>query len=217
MHRKITVKGTGYASVKPDLIVITLDVISKDFDYEAAMKKATDASHQLAESLEKSQFTKEDLKTTDFSVHTEYKSVKDRNGDYQSIFDGYSVRQNFRLEFVLDFKQLAKGLTAISTVSIEPELNIQFTVKDSAGVSETLLRSATQNAREKAAILADASGVKLGEIMDIQYNWGRIDLYSKTDYRMQKSSMILSEEINPYIVPEDIDVTDTVTFIWEIK
>lgn len=44
-----------------------------------------------------------------------------------------------------------------------------------------------------------------------------MNLYSQTDYCMQKSTMILSEEVNPYIVPDDIDVTDTVTFVWEIK
>ena len=217
MERKITVKGTGYASVKPDLIVVTLHVVSKDFDYETVMKKATDASHQLADALEGVHFTKEDLKTTDFTVNTEYKSTKGTSGNYQSVFDGYQVRQSFRLEFMLDFKQLAKALTAISKLSVEPELNIQFTVKDSAGVSEALLRSATQNAKEKAMILANASGVQLDDLINIDYNWSRIDLYSQTDYRMRTSSMKLSEEIDPYIVPEDIDVTDTVTFVWEIK
>lgn len=217
MNRKITVKGTGYASVKPDLIVLTLIVYSKALDYEASMKKATDSSHQLADALEGIHFIKEDLKTTEFTVNTEYKSRKDKDGNYQSVFDGYQVRQSFRLEFALDFKQLAKVLTAISKLAIDPELSIQFTVKDSVGVSEALLRSATLNAKETAEILADASGVKLGAIIDIDYNWKRIDLYSRTDYRMQKSTMLLSEEVNPYIVPDDIDVTDTVTFVWEIK
>lgn len=217
MNRKITVKGTGYVSVKPDLIVLTLTVSSKAFEYEASMKKATDSSHQLADALENVHFTKEDLKTTEFTVNTEYKSKKDKDDNYQSIFDGYQVRQSFRLEFALDFNQLAKTLTAITQLAIDPELSIQFTVKDSAGVSEALLRNATQNAKETAEILADASGVNLGAIIDIDYNWKRIDLYSQTDYRMRKSTMLLSEEVNPYIVPDDIDVTDTVTFVWEIK
>lgn len=217
MNRKIIVKGTGYASVEPDLLVVTLVVNSKDIEYETAMQKATEASHQLADALEGVHFTKEDLKTTDFNVNTAYKSVKDTNGNYQSIFNGYKVHQTFRLEFALDFNQLAKAITAISKLTVEPELNIQFTVKDSAGVSEALLKSATQNAKKNAMILADASGVQLGDLIHIDYNWSRIDLYSQTDYRMRASSMKLSEEINPHIVPEDIDVTDTVTFVWEIK
>lgn len=138
MNRKITVKGTGYVRVKPDLIVLTLTVYSKAFEYEASMKKATDSSHQLADALESVHFTKEDLKTTDFTVNTEYRSEKDKYGNYQSIFDGYQVHQSFRLEFALDFNQLAKALTAISHLAIDPELSIQFKVKDSAGVSEAL-------------------------------------------------------------------------------
>lgn len=217
MKRKITVKGKGYASVKPDLIVFSLTVNSKDFDYETAMKKATDASHILADALEKVQFSKDDLKTTDFSVNTEYKSVKDKKGNYTSVFDGYRVRQKYRLEFPLDFKQMATALTAISRLTIEPELSIRFTVKDSAGVSETLLRSATQNAKATAEILAEASSVSLGELIDIDYSWIEVDFYSDTAFGMREASMIMSEEMEPHIVPEDITVTDTVTFIWEIK
>lgn len=217
MNRKITVKGTGYAHVKPNLIVITLTVNSKNFEYEAAMRMASDASHQLADAIEGLDFTKENLKTIDFDVNTEYKSEQDKHGNFQSVFVGYQVHQSFRLEFALDFKLLKRTLTAISKLSVNPILNIQFTVKDSAVVNEMLLKSATQNAKEAAVILADASGVQLGDLLDIDYNWSRIDLYSKTDYRVRTSSLKLSAEINPYIVPEDIDVTDNVTFVWAIK
>ena len=217
MERKITVKGTGYASVKPDLMVLTIDVRSIDFDYEIAMKKASDASHQLVDAVTAVEFAKDDLKTTDFRINTDYKSQKTNDGTYKSIFNGYVCRQDFRLEFELDFTRLSQVLTAISKLSFRPELEIEFTVKDTNSVSETLLRSATINAREKAEILADASGIKLGDLLDIYYNWGRIDLYSTTNYQTRESPQMLSESINPYIAPEDISVQDTVTFVWAIQ
>ena len=95
------------------------------------------------------------------------------------------------------------------------EFDIQFIVKDSAEVSEELLRNANKNVKEKAEILTDASGVQLGDIIHIDYNWARIDLNSRTDYRLSEEVTTLydSPNLSPYIVPEEIDVSDTVTFV----
>ena len=58
-------------------------------------------------------------------------------------------------------------------VLLHPELSIVFTVKDPSAVNKELLKSATANAREKAEILCEASGVELGKLLIIDYNWGR--------------------------------------------
>lgn len=216
--RKMTVKGIGSASVAPDLIVFTMDLKTSYYTYDDTMKYASKASQELLTAIVGLGFDEEDLKTTDFTVDTVYESYRDKNDNYKSRFEGYKCRQNFQLEFALDFDRLSQVLTALMRSSVEPVFGIRFTVKDSQGVSEELLRSATKNAREKAEILADASGVQLGDIIDIDYNWSRVDLYSRTDYRMREAEVFTSEsrDMAPHIVPEDIDVNDNVTFVWEI-
>ncbi len=49
--RKITVKGTGSASVKPDLIVLSLDLKTQLDTYEETMEEAADSSQKLVEAL----------------------------------------------------------------------------------------------------------------------------------------------------------------------
>ena len=215
--RRITVKGTGNVSVKPDLIVLSLDLSTQLSTYEETMKQATQASQELLNIFLELGFDKDDLKTTDFTIDTVYESYQDAQKTYQRRFVGYECRQDFRLEFDLDFERLSKVLSALVQASVDPVFNIRFSVKDLTKVSEELLRNAAKNAKEKAEILADASGVKLGEIVDIHYNWGRIELYSPTDYRLNESNMRMAAEASPHIVPEDIDVSDEVTFVWEIK
>ena len=70
--------------------------------------------------------------------------------------------------------------------------------------------------RNKAEILCKASGVTMGDLIAIDYNWGELDIYSHTRYDCCEDAMpLMAKSID--IDPDDIDVSDTATFIWEIK
>lgn len=47
MNRFIAVKGTGGVSVKPDLIIISMDLESHQYNYEETMKLATESINAL--------------------------------------------------------------------------------------------------------------------------------------------------------------------------
>ena len=57
---------------------------SKHKDYDKAMDMAADHIQQLNETLCGIGFEKGSVKTTNFSVRTDYDRVKDRNGNYQN-------------------------------------------------------------------------------------------------------------------------------------
>ena len=112
-------------------------------------------------------------------------------------------------------KVLSRTIYAVAKCEATPEFSIKFSVKDKNAVSDQLLINAAENARNKADILARASGVRLGELISIDYSWGELHLYSQTEYDvLYDAAPMLSESIN--IEPEDINVKDTVTFVWEI-
>ena len=111
-------------------------------------------------------------------------------------------------------------MSAIANCGAKPELRIAFTVKNPAETNEALLISATQNARAKAEILCKASGSELGKLLSIDYNWGELNLISSTQYEMYdcvQPIMATKSCAVPEIEPDDIDVSDTVAFIWEIN
>ena len=217
--KTITVKGVGNALVKPDHIVLWLSLDSIAKEYEAAMNFASMKISELNKCLEEIGFEKESVKTTDFNVRTDYDSKKDCNGNYYRVFNGYVVRHRLKVSFDFDTKVLAQTLGAIAGCVAEPELSINFTVKDSSSINEELLRSATQNAKKKAEILCTASGVTLGELVNIDYNWGELNIYSRTRYEMADECMKACCEAPTSIdiEPDDIDVNDTVTFVWQIN
>ena len=217
MNRMITVKGTGNVSVKPDLIVITMILESQHRDYNKTMELAAESVKMQQDAIISAGFDKKDLKTTNFNIDTHYESYHDKNDNYKSRFDGYICEQGLKLEFDFDTEVLSKVLTAIAKASTDPQLNIQFSVKDKAAVSEELLISATENAKHKAEILAKASDVILGHLISIDYNWGELHLYSQTRYDISNCMDMMSSSSAPDIEPDNIDVSDTVSFVWEIK
>lgn len=85
-------------------------------------------------------------------------------------------------------------------------------------MKEEVLKRAVENSKEKAEILATAAGVNLGEIQSIDYSWGEIDIRtSPVDMFEAKRTLALEPSYDIDIEPDDIDVADTVTILWEIK
>lgn len=219
MNRTITIKGIGKLSLKPDQVVVSLTLKTTDKNYDKAMNTAAKHLEQLRGALVGIGFAKDDLKTTNFNVGTEYESERDKNGNYKRIFIGYSVTHQLKLEFAFDSRCLSKTLGAIAACIAEPELNVQFTVKDKEAVNAALLESACVNAKTKAGILAKASGVTLGDLVSIDYNWGELHLFSPTQYDMEDACMRMASAAptSIEIEPDDIEVSDSVTFVWEIS
>lgn len=219
MPRTITVKGMGRVTTSPDYVVISMSLTAQENDYEETMELAAKKIEYLNASLEEIGFEKKSVKTTNFNVRTDYERVKDRNGNYKSVFNGYICSHRLKVEFDFDTKRLAQTLYAISKCLAEPEISISFTVKDPSAVNKELLKSATINAKEKAQILCEASGVELGQLLTIDYNWGELNIVSHTDYMLEDRCMAMPVGglAEMEIEPDDIDVSDTATFVWEIK
>lgn len=217
MSRTITIKGIGTAKAKVDYIVISMTLESLHRDYDKAMDLASDKIRELNESLMSIGYLKEDLKTINFNIDTKYNHIKNHDGNYQTIFIGYEIVHNLKLEFDFDTDKLSKTLSVIARCLSHPELNITFTIKDTSKINEELLKSATINAKRKAEILCEASNVILGDLISIDYNWGELDIYSNTTFAFDEKVMPMMETKSIDFEPDDIKLRDTVTFIWEIK
>jgi uncharacterized protein YggE len=131
--------------------------------------------------------------------------------------DSVEILQNAIESADFDIEVMSRVFAAIAKTQINPRLDIQFSVKDKSVISEKLLVSAAKNAKYKAEILAKASGVILGDLVSIDYNWSELHLYSQTRYEVEENCMAGQSSYAPDIEPDDIEVSDTVLFAWEIK
>lgn len=217
MVRTITVKGVGKATVKPDQIVIRMNFEAKDKNYDRAISLAAQQVADLKHAFQNAGFGTDALKTTDFHIRTDYDRVKDKNQNYISVFAGYECTHHTKVVFDWEPERLAAALGAIAASMVNPTIDIDFTVKNPAAVNKMILRDATQNAKQKAQILCEAADVKLGQLLDIQYHWGEVELYSRTKYSAGDCLMSECAPCEIDIDPDDIQAGDTVTFVWQVE
>lgn len=88
-------------------------------------------------------------------------------------------------------------------------------------MKNTLLGKAVADAKEKAAVLTQAAGSTLKDIQTIDYSWGEIDFEVQPINRNLMMAECLSAPCSPGrydidIEPDDIEVSDNVTVVWEI-
>ncbi len=212
--RKLTVRGSGKASVPPDWIVINIDLVASEYNYADTIKAATRQLAQLRESLYSVGFKKEDIKTKRLNVDTVYSRYKDKSDNYQRVFQGYKANHDLYIAFDIDNDRLGRIIKAISESEAEPEFSIEYTVKNKNKVKYQLLKNAVADARKKAEVLTEAAGVSLGLVLRIDYDWTEVRFHH--NYGINESMSMLKED-SMDIMPDDIDAADNVTIVWSLE
>lgn len=189
-------------------------------EYSDALRHSSEDTDELKEVLSKLGFARGELKTLSFSVDAEYEGYQEKNV-YKQRFAGYRFRHMLKVEFDSDNDRLGKALYALANCAVSPELRISYTVKDQEAAKNALLCKAVTDAREKAAVLTQASGTVLKDIQTIDYSFGEISFEVQPMARnmMMKEAKAAAFDSAGYdmnINPDDIEISDSVTVIWEI-
>ena len=129
---------------------------------------------------------------------------------------GYCCSHQMVLELPLDLELLSKVIQNVSDCNACPECRIAFTLCDPRAAEELLLRDAAANALERAEILANASGCQLGELKSIDYHLGRNEPISNTSFGVQDGLHLRAAKF-PAFTPEDIHLSEDVSFTWELE
>ena len=219
--RTIRVTGKGQIKVKPDMTRITLSLEGTYPEYSEALRRSTEDTEKIKDLLAPFGFERDDLKTLNFSVDTENESYKEK-GTYKQRFVGYKFHHLMKVEFESDNDRLGKVLYSLANCPVKPEFRLSYTVKDPEAEKNELLGKAVADAKEKASVLTQAGGVSLKDIQSIDYSWGQINFEVQPMNRMlmaEECCAPMMDGAGSYdmdIEPDDIEVSDTVTVIWEI-
>lgn len=219
-ERTLTVKGLGKISLPPDQIEINITVESKDNDYSTVTDKQFEKTEEIRNALAELGLDKSRLKTSDINVSAEYKSVQNDNGTWERRFDGYKCSHHLSLKIGFDTEKLKWVISAIvSCKKAAPVFNIIFSVKDKEEASDKLLEAAVNDAVKKAAVLSEAAGLVLGNVISIDHNSSDMDFRSPTNMfsSVSRGADGAGESVSDmYIEPENIHSQAEVTVVWEI-
>lgn len=219
MDKYIRVTGKGQIGVKPDLIRLTLTLEDTREKYEDTLEQSAKQVELLKDCFEKLGFARTDLKTQHFNIDTVYEGYQDENRVWKNRFTGYKFNHSMKIEFDADNKRLGQVLYGLAQADVSPEFHINYTIKNTEAVKNKLLGKAVEDSKAKALVLAEAAGVKLGELVSVDYSWGEKSFVSEPMSRnmpLLKDCRVASTGYNINIEPDDINVSDTVTVVWQI-
>ncbi len=219
MERTIRVTGKGKISVKPDTIRLLIELEGGAKDYDETMRMSTEQTEIVKECFEKLEFQRSDVKTMSFNIDTDYEEYQAKDKSWKRKFVGYKYEHAMKIEFPADNVIMGKVLHGLVHCEAHPEFRIVYTVKDIEAAKTLLLKQAVKDSKIKAKILSEEAEVKLGEIISIDYSWGKIDIASAPVGRFLDVMALAEDSFDDCAVdiePEDIDVSDTVTVVWKI-
>ena len=220
MAKTMKITGKGKLAVKPDIIRLNMTMEESYKEYEVTLKQSSKTTKILKELFVSLGFKKDDLKTRSFDIDTKYESYKANNQSWKKRLIGYTYTHHMLIEFDIDNKKLGEILCVLAHSVITPEISIEYTVSDPEKHKDELLKNAIEDSKHKAEVLANAADVKLGDIVSIDYSWSEINFVSEPIQNFAFASAEQTTGRTGYdidIEADDIDVTDTVTVIWNMK
>lgn len=201
----IRVTGTGRTSVAPDTIEISLNVKESDGKEQKALQKADDRVVALKQEIKKLGIDEKRVVTKNFSI-----------SQYNKL---YNVSYSIVLSIDYDTKLLGKALSCLSESLNHTDVRVNFSLKNQEGIKEKVITDAVANAKEDAQILANASGVKLGNVLSISHSFNMLRInrgYSNTECLSMAKASVSVESFDDMNVDE-INFEAHVNMEWEIK
>ena len=147
----ISVSGSATASSNPDTLIIVLGVESEAKTANESLSQNSNSLNSVISSLKNSGISEDDIQTSNFSIYPLYDSIKDSNGNWQQILNGYRVSnilsiQTEKIDSAGDIIDVAvsSGANRVDDVSF------QLSDNNLEKISDDLIADAINDATQKA-------------------------------------------------------------------
>ena len=210
MPRTLSLTGHGEVRLAPDMVIVSVGVMSQAPTAAEALAANTAAMQAIFTALTSSGIAAKDIQTSNFAVQPRYQYSNDGRPPQ---LDGYdvsngvtvTVRQLGSLGAVLD-KVVQAGSNQIN--------GIQFSVARPDEALDEARGLAVEDARRRAKVFAAAGRVALGDILTISENIGY-----PPPVPMLRGGLMKAEAMSADvpIAQGEQALSADVTIVWEIK
>lgn len=176
----ITVTGKGNIHVVPDVIRIDLLLVSLHDTYQDAYAQGKDNTEKLTAIMKELGLPKTLPKTIRFDIEKQTQTEYDKYHNYKGEkFLGFQLDHRVKIDISMDTVLLNSIVKLIGRELKQAEINIGYTVKDQRSAELKMLQRAVKDAKEKASIMAETCGCKLGPVKSMDYSEQEIHIYSQ--------------------------------------
>ena len=204
-ERQIVVQGEGRVSAAPDTAIIALGVQRDARDARTAMQAASEAMTSVLSRLDQAGIAPEDIQTTRVGLDPRWQHTQD--GAPPRV-TGYVASNDLSVR-VRDLDALGELLDAVVSQGANTMNGLSFLVADMKPLEEAARIAAVEDARRKAATLADAAGVALGGVVTLSEGGGGGPV------PMMETAMLSDRAMVP-VAAGQVDVVVTVRAVFAI-
>lgn len=214
-ERLITVTGHGAIHVVPDITRIELSLVSLHDSYDAAYAQAKADVDRLQNIMKAVELSTDIPKTMSLDIEKKKRSEYDKNDHYKGeIFLGFELNHNLRIDLGMDTVLLNNVIKLIGKKIKQAEINIGYTVKSQRASQLIMLERAVNDAKEKATIMAQASGCTLGPVKSIDYSFHELHIYSLARNIHNADEAMSCSPTSLDITPDDLTLSDEIEVVW---
>ncbi len=156
----ISVSSTGEVTVMPDVGYISLGIETKKEDVKDAEEENSKIMNDIMDSLKDFDIEESDIKTVGYNIYPQYEEYNDEKPSAYAVYNTVQVTVK-KLEDMSDIIDAAVSAGANRTNSIS------FDVLDREESYNEALKNAVENARARAEVLAEASGLKIVGVLTV--------------------------------------------------
>lgn len=205
----ISVSGTGHATVIPDRFSFTVGVQTINDTVEQAVSENNSRTAATIAALKRAGATEKDIRTSNFSIYPQ----QDYGQNKLPRILGYQVSNSITVRRE-NVGEVGKLLQAALNAGVNQSSGLQFEVSDPARGRDQAMRAAYEEARSKAALLAQAAGRSLGRALSINEGGAVAPPYPVPRAMAMRAESAVSE------VPVEAgtqEVSYTVSVVFELR
>ena len=213
---RFSVAGSGSVYAKADIANIQIGFRSGIKKTAAeATTEATTKMNEIIKALKKLGIEDKDIKTSDYSLNPSYKWTEARGQE----LTGYEVYQNLTLK-VRDLDKIGDVIARTTEQGANQVGNVNFTIDDEYELKNQAREMAIEKAKEKAELIAEQSGMKLGKIKSVYENAvsePEMMRYSNAKMTLEATDQAVGGLATPTIQSGQNEVKVEVTLVYEVK
>ncbi len=212
---RFSVNGSGVVYAKADIANLTVGFQTEvKKTAQEAVEENTDKMNDIIKELKSLDIEAKDIKTTNYSLRPVYDWTERRG----QVLEGYRVSQNVTIK-IRDLDKIGEAIAKTTQKGANQVGNVSFTIDDEYNLKNEARQLAIEKAKEKAEMIAEQTGMKLGDIINVYEN--SVYMPEPMRYTNAKIDMVglggAGEIEAPSIEAGQNEVRVEVSVVWEVE
>ena len=210
----IAVSGMAEQEVAPDMAYIDVGINVRADNAETARTQEAQIASQIRRALLGLAITDNDLQNTSYYLYQEYKV--DRNGVRTA--DKYVLDSSIKVT-VKDLDKLSQVIDNVVKAGATNISNITYALSTQNIIQRQLLATAVENARDKAAVVANAGSRTLGNMLSADINsfdGGTIVAYGANN-KLRSTTNLAEDGVSTKLSPGKIKLNARVQVVFSLN